>query len=69
MAFVTVSQLDGSVAERERHGMRPIDGAQFSHRPLRVLVDGSFRDVENFADFPGRFAVRCLAENFALARR
>ena len=49
--------------------MGPVDGAQFAYGPLRMLVDGPLGDVENFADFPGRFAVRNPAENLALASR
>jgi hypothetical protein len=34
---------------------------------LNVLVHGSLGDVENFADFPSRFAIRDPSQDLTLA--
>ena len=49
--------------------MRPVKRVELADAGLNVLVDCSLGYVKNFADFPGGFAIRHLAENLDLSNR
>jgi hypothetical protein len=49
--------------------MRPIHRAHLANGGLHMLIDSPLRDVENFANFPRRFALRDPRENFQFASR
>ncbi len=62
-------QYDDAVAERECNGMRSVLRAKFPDRRLNMLVNGSFGDVQNSADFRRGFSVCYPSQNFGLASR
>jgi hypothetical protein len=63
------SQLDNAVTDRKRDSMRSVKRVELANAGLNVLVDGSLGYVKNFADLPGRFAIRNPAENLDLSSR
>jgi hypothetical protein len=63
------SDVNDPVAKGDGDRVRPVGGAEFSHRGLDVLVDGSLGDTENFPDLPGGLALRHQCQNFTFTRR
>ena len=63
------SDVDQTISDRDGDGLRSVCRAELSGGGLRVLVDGSLGNAENFSDFPCRLAERGPCQDLALARR
>jgi hypothetical protein len=65
--FCVASKFDDAIANGQSDSMYSVGGAHFANGALHVLIDGPLGDVQNFADFPSRFAARNPLQDLNLA--
>lgn len=63
------SDLNDSIPKSDGDGVSSVKSAELANSGVDVLVNGSFGDMENLADFQSRFALRDPCQNFTLTRR
>jgi hypothetical protein len=64
-----VSELNDTLSKGDHDGVSPVERPELLDGGADVPIDGSLGDMENFADLPGRLALRHPCQNFTLTQR